>query len=570
MPESRNGGGLTELEKSLHRETMAVPACVKACPADALAYGERDTMLAEAHRRIGRRPDKYVDHVYGEHEAGGTTVLYVSKVPFEKLGFPHVGTKPYPAYSKIALKLVAPAVMVIGAAAGAIHMFLKRRKAVAAAAGHAMHDAHPHFSPVGGKVMTPFTWFLAGLVTVGVVSFVARFAFGLGRTTRLSDTYPWGLWIVFDLVWIAVAAGAFVTAGLIYVFQRKDLYPMGRAAVFMGLLSYGFVTVTLLADLGLPLHSYQLALNAPEHSAMFEVSWCVGLYVTVLFVEFLPVWFERRGMTKAMDRWRRWSGVWVVFAVTLFVWMLSRNPVYAVITAVIFSALAWMFRARGTKFEPVILAIAAVALSTMHQSSLGSLFLLMPGMLAPQWWAPVMPISFFLSSVAAGSALIVLIEMWIAKGWRRPLVVPQVAAMGQITFWSLLVYLGFRLGDMAMRSQLATAFEGRLGALFAAEIVLGGFVPLVLLGKASLRRRRGILALGTALAAGGVVLNRVNVTLFAMNPTGPMPWTAPVSYHPTPTEWGLSIGLIAATIFLFSLGARRLPVLPKVAESERR
>ena len=98
-----------------------------------------------------------------------------------------------------------------------------------------------------------------------------------------------------------MAAGAFATAGLIYVFQRKDLYSMGRSAVLMGFLSYSFVTVTLIADLGLPWHFYQLGLQAPEHSAMFEVSWCVGLYVTILLIEFLPVPFRALGTCRG--RW---------------------------------------------------------------------------------------------------------------------------------------------------------------------------------------------------------------------------------------------------------------------------
>ena len=177
---------------------------------------------------------------------------------------------------------------------------------------------------------------------------------------------------------------------------------MSRAAVLMGLLSYTFVTVTLIADLGLPWHFYQLGIQAPEQSAMFEVSWCVGLYVTVLLIEFLPVAFERWGLQKAMEIWKRWSGVYVVFAATLFVYLLSRNLVYAAVAAGVFSLLA--FRAQELKGEPIMLAIAAVTLSTMHQSSLGSLFLLMPDKLAPQWWSPVMPISFFLSSIAAGTA----------------------------------------------------------------------------------------------------------------------------------------------------------------------
>ena len=61
----------------------------------------------------------------------------------------------------------------------------------------------------------------------GLISIVARFVLGLGGSTHFSDTYAWGLWIVFDLIWIAVAAGAFATAGIIYVFQRKDLYSHG-------------------------------------------------------------------------------------------------------------------------------------------------------------------------------------------------------------------------------------------------------------------------------------------------------------------------------------------------------
>src|SRR5207344_1873951 len=166
---------------------------------------------------------------------------------------------------------------------------------------------------------------LTALMVFGLLSLLARFALGLGGSTHLSDTYAWGLWIVFDLVWIAVAAGAFATAGIIYVFQRKDLYSMGRSAVLMGLLSYSFVTVTLIADLGLPWHFYQLGLQAPEQSAMFEVSWCIGLYVTILLFEFLPIPLERWGLTRAMEMWQRWSGAYVAFALTLFVYLLSRS-----------------------------------------------------------------------------------------------------------------------------------------------------------------------------------------------------------------------------------------------------
>ena len=567
-PAARNGLTLTAAESLQFQDTIQVPACVKACPADALRYGDREDMLQEARKRIAAKPDKYVDHIYGEKEAGGTTVLYLSAVPFEKLGFPDVGEKAYPAYSAKALHAVPPAVMAVGAMLGGTYAFLKRRtaglaKQRAQSAPDLHHDHHPEFEPLQHKLWTPFNLVMLALIVFGVLSLAARFVLGLGGSTQLSDTYAWGLWIVFDLVWIAVAAGAFATAGLIYVLQRKDLYSMGRAAVLMGLLSYSFVTVTLLADLGLPWHAYQLALQAPEQSAMFEVSWCVSLYVTILLIEFLPVPLERWGLHKAMELWRRWSGAYVAVAVSLFVFLLSRNLVYTAVALAIFSFLAWSFREAGRKGEPIMLAIAAVTFSAMHQSSLGSLFLLMPGSLAPQWWSPVIPVSFFLSSIAAGLGLVILVEMWIAKAWKRQLRMAQLAALGQIMVWALLVYAVFRLGDMAVRGQFATAFSGRDGALFITEVLFGVILPLALLSRRSARTQQSMLALGAFLTTAGIVFNRMNVVLFAMHLKGSMPQISPETYRPTVIEWGISIGLIAATIFLFGLAARLMPVLPK-------
>src|ERR1700757_3905655 len=358
LPLSRNGQPLIGAERDGWRENIVTPACVKACPADALRFGTREDMLQVARNRISGQPDKYVDRIYGEKEAGGTSVLYLSSVPFASLGFPDVDKKPYPAVSKIAIHAVPPAVLALGALLGGTYAFLKRR-AVAIAAGSGETTAaadltHVEFEPIRTSLLTPFNCILLALVAFGIVSLVARFALGLGGSTHLSNTYAWGLWIVFDLVWIAVAAGAFATAGFVYVFQRKDLYSMGRSAVLLGLLSYSFVTVTLIADLGLPWHFYQLGLQSPEQSAMFEVSWCVGLYVSILLLEFLPVPFERWGLQKAKDIWQRWSGAYVAGALTLFVYLLSRQLTYALLTAALFSFLAWAFQAKGKKSEPIM------------------------------------------------------------------------------------------------------------------------------------------------------------------------------------------------------------------------
>jgi formate dehydrogenase iron-sulfur subunit len=560
-PSERNGEQLSADE---HRRSVAghsMPACVQTCPADALDFGDRDEMLAKARARIAQSNGKYVDHIYGEKEAGGTSTLYLATVPFEKLGLPDVGTASYPGRSKAALHAVPPAVIGVGAFLGGVYAWGRRKAAVALAEGS---EPHFEFAALRAKFWTPTNVALAALMVFGAFSFVARFVLGLGGSTNLSNTWGWGLWIVFDLVWIAIAAGSFATAGIVYIFRRKDLYSIGRSAVLVGLLSYSFVTVTLIADLGLPWHAWQLGLQHPEASAMFEVSWCVSMYVTVLALEFLPVVFERWNMPRAKERWARLAPIWVVFAVTLFVWLLSHSLLWTSLTCATFAALAWAFRPKpGEKPVPIMLAIAAVTLSCMHQSSLGSLYLLMPDKLDPAWWSPILPVWFLLSAMVAGVSLVILCAMGAAKAWGRRIRMEQLTIVGQIAFWALLVYLGVRLGDLALRGHLAGAFTGPKAKLFLAEIVLGGLIPLCLLSTRRLRENATTLCWGALLACGGVVLNRTDVVVYAIDLKGPIPQSEPQSYSPSLYEWGLSVGLIAATIFLFSLAVRNMPILVK-------
>src|SRR5262249_4409700 len=196
---ARNGAPLTEMDSKGFLERISTPACVKACPADALRFGEREEMLALAKKRIADRPDKYVNHIYGEKELGGTSVLYLSKVPFEKLGFPKFDEKPFPAYTAAALAAVPPAVIALGALLGAVYMAFKKRVLAVAGPSKAHGEASAHhveFEKFHSKLMTPFNWLLLALMAFCGVALVARFAMGLGRSTHLSDTYPWGLWIL--------------------------------------------------------------------------------------------------------------------------------------------------------------------------------------------------------------------------------------------------------------------------------------------------------------------------------------------------------------------------------------
>jgi formate dehydrogenase iron-sulfur subunit len=153
--------------------------------------------------------------------------------------------------------------------------------------------------------------------------------------------------------------------------------------------------------------------------------------------------------------------------------------------------------------------------------------------------------------------------MWIAKAFKRSLRMAELTAMGKIAFFALAVYEVFRIGDVVLRGQLGATLSGPKSGLFLIEIALGGIVPLVLLSTQSLRSKPQVLAVGAFLSVAGVVLNRVSTVALAMNLKGPMPQIAAESYTPSAVEWGVSLGLIAATIFLFGLAVRHMPVLPK-------
>lgn len=422
-----------------------------------------------------------------------------------------------------------------------------------------------HYEQIGGKLLTRKGAPLLILMLAGLVAFVARFALGLGPTTNLSDNYPWGLWIVFDLVWIALAGGAFVTAGMVYVFRAERFHALARPAVLMGLLSYSFVVVTLLADLGLPWHFWHLAIQRPEHSAMFEVSWCVTLYVTVLALEFAPTLFERFRWTRLASVWRSWSPVYTVAALGWFTYLMSHKAWMGALALVLFGGIAYLTRASAKQIGvPVILVIAAVTFSMMHQSSLGSLFLLMPDKLSALWWSPILPLLFFASAVVSGLALVMVMDMAIARVFRRRWDSEMSASLGRVLFFALAAYLVIRIGDVALRGQLAL-LGGPKASYFLVELGLGGLIPLVLFSSRSFRARRELLLSGAALTLFGVILNRANVVLLGMSLPGTVPGGNVLPYYPSLVEWALALSLVAAAVFFFSLGVKLLPVLPAVS-----
>jgi len=560
-----------------------VPACVKSCPTRAVTYGERDQLIALGRKRIKDNPDHYVDHIYGEQEAGGTGALYLSSVPFEEIGLQVVGFDSFARPSIRALEAVTPTAVGMGALLGSVAYAVYQRKLQVAKESSEKTDQafapslpaqvarpqrkleeHTDFAPLGEKFWTSFNKVLLILMSLGAISYLLRFALGLGAITNLSDTHAWGLWIMLNLIDIAGAAGTFAVAALIYILRREDLYPLGRSAVLLGFLTYTSVAITLMADVGLPWHVWQLLVQTPAHSAMFEVSWCISLYVTILAFEFLPIPFGALGLQRSLELWRKYSNLYVVLAVTVFAYLMSHTLAWTVLAFAVFAFLAWVFRPReGEQPVPVMLALAGVIFSTLHQSSLGTLFLLMSDKLSHLWWSPILPVNFFLSALAGGTALLVITEIWIANAYRRALPMPQLSLLGKISFWALAAFEVVRVMDLIQRGQLPAAIRGTSGALFVTEVLLGGVLPLALLSSERMRRRPVTLGFGVFFTLAGVIFDRMNVVVLGMDLKGPMPQIAPAHYAPSIFEWTMAMGASAATIFVFGYAARRLPILTK-------
>ncbi len=554
------------------------PACVKACPTEAIKFGEREELIREARDRIekhNRKPGsswRYQPDIYGEKEIGGTAWMYVSNVPFKELNFrTDLGETPYPEYTRLALEAVPPAVLGFGTALGGLYWFAHRRDDVRAESERrkaeglpSKEQRHVLHEQAKGKFLTLGTAVLLLLMAAGAIAAVLRFSQGLGATTNLSDSYPWGLWVAVDVMaGVALAAGGFATAALVYLFGRQKYHALVRPAVLTGLLGYVFVAVGLLFDLALPWNIWHPIIMWPEGSAMFEVAWCVMLYLAVLALEFVPAVCQRFEWPGLESLWRRISPILSVAALGFFVGIMAHSWIWAAVALILFAALAAILPAtvRSRPGVPVLLIIAGVVLSTMHQSSLGTLFLQTPHRLDPLWWTPSLPINFFLSAVAVGFAMVIFEATLSARAFRRPVEKEALAGLEGILAYSLWIYLAYRLIDLAARGNLAGVIGGERSALFLLEMVVGVLIPALILALAKLRRNTAGPFVAATLVVLGVVLNRINVAWLAT--------TAPGEdfYVPSFLELTITVSIIAAIVFCFTLTVRTFPVFARAEES---
>jgi len=358
------------------------------------------------------------------------------------------------------------------------------------------------------------------LLALLVVVTALRFTRGLGAVTNLSDAFPWGVWIGFDvLCGVGLAAGAFTLTATVHLFNLHRFEPIVRPTVLTGLLGYLFVIVALIFDLGQRWRMWHVMLSWNPHSVMFEVAWCVMLYTTVLALEFSPVVFEALGLEA------------------------PRRFLRALTTP---------------------LVIAGVVLSTLHQSSLGSLYLIVPEKLHALWWSPLLPLLFFVSAVGAGLGMVILESHLSGRAFGRKLEMELLEPLGRVMVVVLGVYGLMRILSMRGAGVLGSLDPtGYEGSMFLTEMTLGVVLPVVLLSIPRVRHSERGLVAGAFLAVMGFVVNRLNVSVTGMETS------AGVRYLPSWMELTVSVGLVAIGFAVFAIAARKLPVFPE-AESARR
>ena len=351
------------------------------------------------------------------------------------------------------------------------------------------------------------------IMVAGVYATVLRFTKGLSATTNLSDRFPWGIWIGFDVMCgVALAAGGFTISAIVYIFHIEKYHPIIRPTILTAFLGYSLVVVGLMFDLGRPYNIWHPLIMWNPHSVMFEVGWCVTLYTTVLALEFSPMVFERL-------RWQK---------------------LYKVVKSI-----------------TVPLVIVGVLLSTLHQSSLGTLYLIVPNKLHPLWYTPLLPLFFYISAIALGCAMTIFESYLSQRAFRKSMEFHLLNKLGAVAAIALLVYLVMKVFDMQGRGVLALAFQPTYeGRMFLAEMLIGVVAPIIMLFIPRIRNNQSGLFIASVMVVLGFVMNRINVSITGMDRA------SGVNYFPSWTELAVTASIVAMGFLLFGLAVKYLEVFP--------
>jgi molybdopterin-containing oxidoreductase family membrane subunit len=381
--------------------------------------------------------------------------------------------------------------------------------------------------------------FLGLCILIGLVSAFEVFRNGL-YITNMSDSVPWGLWITIDLSAIALGAGAFTLSAVVYLFGLKRFKPIIPLAVFVGFIGYTCALLTLIMDIGRPDRFWHPWIYWNIHSVLWEITWCITIYLTIMLVEFAPVIAESRFF-------RRYN--WIRVA------------------------------AKYLHRSAPILALLGLGISLLHQSSLGATYGIVKS--RPIWFKPSMPIMFILSAVAVGPALtmaLAYIIEWVTG--KKSIADDTLRAIARFSGFALLVYGYIRFWDLA-----AVTYYGRTPSVSEAfsllsqqtpynfsfwvfEIILGVFLPAILFLAPRFNRRPVFLVIGAGFAVLGILVNRWNVTVGGLFvPLSYSPGTLyqlpPGKYFPALPEWGIAIGIVGYALIMLTLGVKFLPLFTK-------
>lgn len=358
---------------------------------------------------------------------------------------------------------------------------------------------------------------LAAVAVFGLGVITYRFYFGLGASTNLSDQFPWGLWIGIDvLTGVAIAGGAFTLAGIVHILHVRRFEPLLRPAILTAFLGYALVIVALLTDIGRPYNIWHPIVMWQPRSMLFEVAWCVMLYTTVLALEFSPALFERL-------RWRRLLGLFRLVLIPL--------------------------------------VMTGIILSTLHQSSLGGLYLIAKTKLDPLWYTAWLPVFFWLSAVGGGLSMVIVEASLSARAFKHKPDLDLLGGVAKISAAVLAIYFGFKTWDLWNRGALELLYSWRFQNLyFIIEMLLGVALPALLLASPWVRRSPVALLTAASLAVCGLVLNRVNIALTGM-------WEAAGrAYVPSWQEFAVTAGIVALGVLAFKVIATLLPVFEEPEE----
>jgi len=386
--------------------------------------------------------------------------------------------------------------------------------------------------PLPRRFFTPTVIILSIIAAVGLLFVLARLIFGIGAVTNLSNEFPWGIWIGIDVAaGVALAAGGFTTAALGHIMHKEEYHLITRPALLTAMLGYTFVAISVAIDLGRYYYIWHPLIMWNGNSALFEVGMCVMIYLTVLYIEFLPIVTER-----------------FIGRVNL-PGFLSRFNV----------PLDRLLRAldRGLDKTMFIFIIAGVVLSCLHQSSLGTLMIIAGPKMHPLWQTPILPLLFLLSAMAVGFPMVIFESYLTSKSFGLKPETNIMSNLGNMVAPLLGIYLSFKLGDMVIRQTFVYLTEfNTASVMFVIEIVIGVIVPLRLFMSPQIHKSPLGLTIAAFLVIFGVFLNRMNNFIVAYNP----PYVFQ-NYFPSIGEISVTAGFIALEILLFRAFVMIFPIV---------